>query len=102
MIVQHPGLARWAKASIKDLTKVTKGHLDKPDKCITAMATCSPFGAIIVHGAEGNVTILHHGTLYSRGLGMNPIIIFISGNRISSPFKVLDIDETVLPVGSRN
>ena len=33
---------------------------------------------------------------------MNPIIVFISGNRISSPFKILDIKETVLPVGSRN
>jgi hypothetical protein len=66
------------------------------------MTACSPFGAIIVHGAEGNVTILHHGTLYSRGLRMNPIVVFISGNRISSPYKILDIVETVLPVGSGN
>ena len=67
------------------------------------MTACSPFGVIIVHGAEGNVTILHHGTLYSRGLRMNPtIIVFICGNRISSPYKILDIVETVLPVGSGN
>jgi hypothetical protein len=94
----NPGLAtRWAEASYEDLTKVTKGHLDKPDKFITTMATCSPFGAIVVHGTEGNVTILHHGTLYSRGLGMDPVVVFVSGNRISSPFKTLDIAETVLP-----
>ena len=72
LMKSNPGLARWAEASYEDLTKVTKGHLDKPDKFITTMATCSPFGAIVVHGTEGNVTILHHGTLYSRGLGMNP------------------------------
>jgi hypothetical protein len=33
---------------------------------------------------------------------MNPIIVFISGKGISSPFKILDIEETVLPVGSGN
>jgi len=89
LMMSNPGLARWAEASLEDLTKATKSHLNKPDKFITTMATCSPFGTIIVHGTEGNVTILHHGTLYSRGLGMNPIIVFISGNRISSPFKIL-------------
>jgi hypothetical protein len=31
---------------------------------------------------------------------MDPV--FVSGNRISSPFKTLDIAETVLPVGSGN
>ena len=102
LMKSNPGLARWAEASYEDLTKVTKGHLDKPDKFITTMATCSPFGAIVVHGTEGNVTILHHGTLYSRGLGMDPVVVFVSGNRSSSPFKTLDIGETVLPVGSGN
>ena len=33
---------------------------------------------------------------------MNPIVVFVSGNRISSSFKILDIEETVLPVGSEN
>jgi hypothetical protein len=102
LMKSNPGLARWAETSYKDLTKVTKGHLNKPDKFITTMATSSPFGAIIVHGAEGNVTILHHRTLYSRGLGMDPVIVFVPGNRISSPFKTLDIAEIVLPVGSGN
>ena len=49
-----------------------------------------------------SATILHHGSLYSRGLGMNPVAVFISGNRIPSPFKILDIKETFLPVGSGN
>ena len=80
LMMSNPGLARWAEASLEDLTKATKSHLNKPDKFITTMATCSPFGTIIVHGTEGNVTILHHGTLYSRGLGMNPIIVFVSGS----------------------
>ena len=95
-----PGLVRWAEASLRDSMKVTKGHIDKPDKFIMTMATCSPFGAIIVHGTEGNVTILHHGTLYSHGIGMKPVVVFVSRHRISSPFKILDIEETVLPVGS--
>ena len=47
LMVSNPGLARWAEASLEDLTKVTKGHLNKPDKFITTMATCSPFGAIM-------------------------------------------------------
>jgi hypothetical protein len=33
---------------------------------------------------------------------MNPVAVFISGNRIPSPFKILDIKETFLPVGSGN
>jgi hypothetical protein len=53
LMMSNPGLARWAEASLEDLTKVTKGRLNKPDKFITTMATCSPFGAIIVHGTEG-------------------------------------------------
>jgi hypothetical protein len=43
LMKSNPGLARWAEASYEDLTKVTKGHLDKPDKFIMTMATCSPF-----------------------------------------------------------
>ena len=83
-------------------TSVTQSHLDKPDRFRSTISSNSPATMVLVPVGGGNVQLLHHGTLFSQGLGVEPIALFITGNRTSSPIKILNIEEACLEIGVGN
>ena len=95
-------MSMLAATEVSVLSAVSQSHLDKPDRFRSTIGALSPTTMIIVPNGNKVVSILHCGSLYSRGLGTEPKSIFIAGNRELLPIKMLDVDEAVLAIGAGN
>jgi hypothetical protein len=82
--------------------ETTKSHLDKPDRFRSTISCNCPGTMVIVPTGGGMVQLLHHGTLFAKGLGMDPLALFVTGNRVAAPIKILDIEEACLAIGVGN
>jgi hypothetical protein len=76
------------------LDTVSKSHLDNTDCFRTTIAENKPATIIMVPQSNLRVKLLHHGSLFPRGLGMDPDTVFMTGNYISALLNV--VEEVVL------
>ena len=81
---------------------VSKSHLDKPDRFRSTISGSAPGTMAIVPVGSGKVQLLHHGSMFTKGLGIDPLALFVTGNRASAPIKILDIEEACLEIGIGN
>ena len=89
-----------AKASLGLLNNVTRSNLDKPDRFRSTVAAHNPAAIIIVPQDDGMVQLLHHTSLFAKGLGSDPETAAVSGNRMSAPIKLIDVDDAVTAIGA--
>lgn len=80
-------------------TDVSKRHLDKPDRFRSTISGNAPASIIIIPVGGGKAQILHHGTLFAKGIGMDPLALFVTGNRASAPIKIVDVEEACQAIG---
>jgi hypothetical protein len=84
------------------ITEITKSHLNKPDRFRSTISGNCPGSMVIVPTGGGMVQLLHHRTLFAKFLGMDPLALFVTGNRVSAPIKILNIEEVCLAIGVGN
>jgi hypothetical protein len=91
-------MVKTTPLSVRD--NVTKSHLDKPNRLRSTVAANSPATILIIPQDNLRVQFLRHGSLFTKGLGTDPDSIFVAGNRMSAPIKIMDVNKAVRVIGT--
>jgi hypothetical protein len=84
------------------LTDISKGHADDQSELIATVTGSEGANVLLVPLATKNhLEWIHQGTATNLRFGGEILLVFVQGNRSSSPFKLLDIEDAISAIGAQ-